>query len=185
MRRAHGKSRRGVSAIEVLLAFIVLVVVLLPVLGLSQSQERESYFLEFDLMAQRRCRAMIDLVLTDDIVAVERGLSGKFRPGSDGVAEATVPVPTGLEGLARMEHMPARDVDRPTPAGGRLALYSDELALGRAIVGAGDATHLYRIRARTTWRFPGDPTSVAPHVHEMTRLAMRPGLTHQLLQEVH
>lgn len=176
--------RRGVSAIEVVLALIVLAIFLLPVIGVAQSQEREAHFLEFELMAQRRCRGLIDFVLTQDVAALERGRSASFRPGPDGVPEATIAVPPGLEGAGRIERMPvAGDVERPTPAGGRLALVTDELALGRAKVGADDSCQLYRIRARVTWRFPGDPASVSAHVTELTRLVARPGLSHRLLAE--
>ena len=175
--------RRGVSAIEVVLAMIVLVVLLLPVIGVAQSQERESHFLELELMAQRRCRALVDFVLTQDLAALERARQGAFRPGPDGVPEAAIAVPPGLEGLGRIERVDvAGDVERPTPAGGRLSLMTDELALGRARVD--DGAQLYRIRARVTWRFPADPVSVAAHVTELTRLAGRPGLTHRLLAEV-
>lgn len=177
--------RRGVSAIEVVLALIVIAVSLLPVIGVSQSQERESHFLEFELMAHRRCRALLDFALTQDLVALERARAAVFKLGPDGMAEATVALPAGFEGLGRIEHVDASgDVERPTPPGGRLALITDELALGRAKMGADDACQLYRVRARVTWQFPGDPAGAAPHVTELTRLAARPGLTHRVLAEV-
>lgn len=176
--------RSGASAVEVLFALIVMVILLLPLVGLSQSQERESYFLEFELMAQRRCRGLIDLVLTQDLAQLERLNAAKFKPGADGLPELPVEVPQGFEALGRIERVPAATPDVATPAGGRLALFTGELALGRARIEVGDVTQLYRIRARVTWRFPGDATAVAPHVFEMTRLVGRPGLSFSILPEV-
>src|SRR5437868_3067893 len=116
--------RAGMSAVEVVIALIVVVVVLLPVIGLAQSQEREAYFLGFELMAQRRCRGLIDLVVTRNPVDVERASAGKFRPGADGMPEALIEVPKGHEGLGRIEWIPPGDAEAPTPAGGRLALFA-------------------------------------------------------------
>lgn len=173
--------RRGVSAVEVLLATAVVAVALVTVMGLSQSHARQAYFTEYHVQAQWRTAAILGSLATRHPPDLEAELRSGGLP-ADG---AEIPVPARLlpePGRVVMEWVPAKDappgkaLERVASAGTRGALFTDAAFASRARGGPG-GTLLLRLRAVVKWSFPGDTKE---HSYETERLLARPGLAFQL-----
>jgi hypothetical protein len=190
LRRACPARARGASALEVLMAAALIAVALVPIMGVSQSQEREAFELEYRTMAHWRARALVEAAIVAGVESLEERLLAAGVPAErapdDPVPEMAVPDALMPAGTAVLEYQAAalRAPSPAAPGGGRAALFRDRLLVGRALVTgsgpAGPACLLYRVRARVTWVFPGD-VARREHRYELARLVARAGASHRLL----
>lgn len=170
--------RRGVTAVEVLLAVGLIALALIPLMTLSQSQERDTYMLEYHTLAQNRARTLIDWLVALDVTQVDRELNARGLPEvqTDGLTLRLLPAEWLPKDSAVLEYTVK---NKPAP-NSRLSLFKAELGLGRAIPNDPLAS-LFAIRARVSFAFPGDRTGT-DRAYTMTRLVGRTALSHQLLQ---
>lgn len=169
-------TKRGVSAVEVLLATAVVAVALVAVMGLSQSHVRQAWAVEYHLQAQLRAEALLAALEVRDPATLE----AMVKPGGLPADGAEVPVPAALlpdrvqlEWVPAASNPPGKAFQVP-PA--RAVLFTSAAHLSRARNGPA-GTLLWRLRAVVGWSFPGDSLA---HSYEVERLIARPGLAHQL-----
>lgn len=175
--------RRAVSAVEVMLATLIIAIALVAVMNVSQTQQRGAFFEEYHVQAQWRAAALITALTVRDPVELERAVA----PAGLDPAGAEVAVPSALlpaAGKLVMEWVPAATAGAPgtalaalEKAPKRAALFTDEAFIAREPAGASGSQLLWRYHARVTWTFPAD---ARPHLYELERLVARPGVSHQL-----
>ena len=172
-------TKRGVSAVEVLLATAVVAGALVVVMGLSQSHARQAWAAEYHLQAQLRAGALLGSLAVRDPASLEAAV----KPGglSDDGAEVAVPAAllsdrVVLEWVPAPANPPGRALAQLDAAPARGALFTGAAYLSRARGGPA-GTLLWRLRATVGWSFPGDAQA---HSYEIERLLARPGLAHQL-----
>ena len=178
----HLQLTSGVTAVEVLIGTVLLAVVLLGLVGLGQSQERTAQFLEMEEMAQRRARALVDHLAAADLEKLFTESAGRsgLKAAPDGVNEAEVTIPAGVESFGVVEPRPVSGLISGAP---RLSLFKHEAWIGSEEDGAYGVPLLFRIRVRVTWTFPGDKGPIE-HRHDQVRLVAHPGTFHRTLPEV-
>lgn len=172
-------NRRGVSAVEVLLATAIVAVALVGVMGLSRSHARQAWMAEYHLQAQLRAGALLAALAVRDPAELEAAV----KPGGLPADGTEVPVPAALlndrvalEWVPAAGNAPGKALGQLARAPSRAALFQCAAYVSRARGGPA-GTLLWRLRAVVGWTFPGDGLA---HSYELVRLMARPGLAHQL-----
>lgn len=154
--------RRGaVTLVEVLVAFAILGMAILPLLRSGSSVHKRSYFNEYHTIATVRARTLIGLVSQIDFDVLDRYAVSKGPAGT----AVGVPLETILE------------------TGWSVQLFADPVAgahhVGKLKLFEHDVTwtheedDLARVEVRVRWRLPGEESKPA-HEVKIARLFSRP-----------
>ena len=173
--------RRGLSAAEVVLAAALVALVALPLMSLSQSQQRDAAMLEYLTMARARASALVDWALAAGPDALDAAPpAGCTRTtAADGTPELALPV-SRLAGLLPVLDFQYGPTAPPIP---RSTLFSDSLRLSRVPPSTPATPIVYRIEARVSFRLPAE-TGAREHLYTLVRLSGRRGLSHLTLPEL-